>query len=270
MNFDLILANPPYGKIGANITSKIIKEINFKEYVNLMPLNDYKRSDTIDLFKYASEFEAFDKAFGQDAFVRTHVAKISNVCNNISIEEFEINNYLYRELDKYFIENNKRNHNAIDNSKYKPDLNYFKTLDISKILYLNKRVVCNKHLNYDNTTIEYLVNSNNITVTCVLENSAKSEQALGHAGDFSIIEFESDIEKINICKFIYSELGFRFISFILTSINKDSYYNPKYYIPKVDWTKEWTLSDLLLDYGYNNIEIKSMIEYLYTNYTYQN
>lgn len=52
VKFDLIIANPPYGKIGANITKNIIDNIEFDEYVNLLPANDYNRNTTKDLYKY--------------------------------------------------------------------------------------------------------------------------------------------------------------------------------------------------------------------------
>ena len=55
IKFDLIIANPPYGKPGANITKNIIDNVYFEEYVNLLPANDYKRNDSKDLFKYARE-----------------------------------------------------------------------------------------------------------------------------------------------------------------------------------------------------------------------
>ena len=58
MKFDLIIANPPYGKPGANITKNIIDNVYFEEYVNLLPANDYKRNESKDLFKYAREMES--------------------------------------------------------------------------------------------------------------------------------------------------------------------------------------------------------------------
>ena len=41
MKIDLVISNPPYGKIGAEITKKIIDAVDFKEYINLEPGNDY-------------------------------------------------------------------------------------------------------------------------------------------------------------------------------------------------------------------------------------
>ena len=41
IKFDLIIANPPYGKPGANITKNIIDNVYFEEYVNLLPATVY-------------------------------------------------------------------------------------------------------------------------------------------------------------------------------------------------------------------------------------
>ena len=47
MKVDLVISNPPYGKIGAEITKKIIDTIDFKEYINLEPGNDYFFSNNL-------------------------------------------------------------------------------------------------------------------------------------------------------------------------------------------------------------------------------
>ena len=116
IKFDLIIANPPYGKPGANITKNIIDNVYFEEYVNLLPVNDYKRNDSKDLFRYAREMESINNGF-KDAVVTTHLCKIAKEPNNITLDQFEISNYIDRSLDKYFTENiiqyyyyNIRNH----------------------------------------------------------------------------------------------------------------------------------------------------------------
>ena len=78
MKFDLIIANPPYGKIGANITKTIINNIEYAEYVNLLPANDYNRNDTKDLYKYVDldSMTSLKDAF-KDAVVTTHCARIN-------------------------------------------------------------------------------------------------------------------------------------------------------------------------------------------------
>ena len=93
IKFDLVIANPPYGSIGANITKNIIDNIDFGEYVNLLPANDYKRNTEKNLFQYAREMENINDGF-KDAMVTTHLCKIAKNAINITLDEFEIMNYI--------------------------------------------------------------------------------------------------------------------------------------------------------------------------------
>ena len=40
-HFDLVISNPPYGGIGTRITQKIVDCVDYGEFVNLLPANDY-------------------------------------------------------------------------------------------------------------------------------------------------------------------------------------------------------------------------------------
>ena len=48
MKTDLLISNPAYGAIGANITDTLRQKIDYKEFINLLPANDYKRNKTKD------------------------------------------------------------------------------------------------------------------------------------------------------------------------------------------------------------------------------
>ena len=259
IKFDNIIANPPYGSIGANITDTIRKEIEYTEYVNLLPANDYKRNTNKDLFNYQSDMIAINNGFA-DAAVTTHCALIhKDKVNNMTLDEFERSQYVDASLDKYFAENSKRKANFT--VIYKPSLDIFKTIDIKCSFYINKRDVVNKHLAYTKNCNAYRWNVlEDITHEEVLQNSAPSEQALGNAGDFVLVVFNSAAEKANLSKLIYSDDGFRFIAKIFTAVNKDSYYSPENYLPKVDLTKNWTVDSLLLDYSYSTVEAKEVID----------
>ena len=85
MNIDLVIANPPYGKPGAEITKKIIDTVDFKEYINLEPGNDYFFSN--NLYKYidtSSTPSICPKAFGSDAAITPALTKIQRIENSLT------------------------------------------------------------------------------------------------------------------------------------------------------------------------------------------
>ena len=263
IKFDLIIANPPYGKVGANITKTIIDTIEYDEYVNLLPANDYIRNDSKDLYKYVDldSMTAINNGFS-DATVTTHAAKINKKPHRyISWEEFQIENYIDDSLTKYFYELRTREHYAIDNPAYKPKLKDFdKLFDLTKCVYIGKRDVNHGHLPYSKSCLSYKINvEHSVTTSELISSSAKSEQALGNVGDFTLVQFDSMQEQSNITSFMYSDNGFRFMSKVFTAMNVDSYCSTTRFIPKVDWTRSWTVEEILADYGYTQKEIDEVM-----------
>lgn len=261
LDFDIVIANVPYGAIGANITKTVVDNVAYNEYINLLPANDYKRNDTHDLFNYQSDMVAISNGF-EDAAVTTHLARVHKVkVNNLTADEFERSQYLDRSLDKYFEETYKRPTDF--KVVYKPSLEYFNTVDIDKSIYIAKRDVVNKHLAYSKTCNAYRWNVlEDISKQEVLDNNAKSEQALGNAGDFILIVFDTVIKKKNLVNFLYSDIGFKFIAKVFASMNKDSYISPAYYLPKVDYNNTITIESILQDYNYNEKEMLEIINSL--------
>lgn len=263
VKFDLIIANPPYGKIGANITKTIIDNVDYDEYVNLLPANDYIRNDTKDLYKYADldSMVPVNNGF-TDAAVTTHLTRLNKKPHRyISWEEFQIENYIDDSLTKYFYELRNRSHTAIDNPVYKPKLADFGTLfELTRCVYIGKRDVRNGHLPYSTNCLGYKINvEKSVTHTDIINSSAKSEQALGNVGDFTFVMFDTEQEQINIVNFMYSDKGFRFMSKVFTAMNIDSYCSTSRFLPKVDWTRPWTVEEILKEYGYTQKEIEEVI-----------
>ena len=262
MEFDLIIANPPYGSSGANIVKFIIDNIEFKEFINLLPANDYKRNKERDLFNYQSDMISLNNAF-TDAAVTTHLAKIyKNKVNDLTKEEFEIYNYLDKSLDKYFQANLRREHYAIDNSVYKPKIkNFEESFNLKKCLFIGKRYIADEHFPYTKNCAGYKVNKErNISFNELLAISSKAEQKNGNVGDFSLVQFNTEEEQINITDFLYSDEGFKFMTKILTCMNADSYCNVSRFLPKVDWTKEQTVESILNEYNYTEKEIEEILK----------
>jgi hypothetical protein len=257
IKFNGVIANPPYGKIGAQITEKIKDKVDYEQYINLLPANDCKRYNKI--YQFVRNMETIKKGF-KDATVTTHLCEIAKHANNITVEEFEISQYIDRSLDKYFEENSKRTHYAIDNHICKPKIARFRTIDLRKCFYTGKRDLAAGHLPYSKDTMSYKINFNLLTDHDeFLAKSSKSEQALGNSGNYTVVPFDTNEEKDNLINFLYSKLGFKFISKLFTAINVDCYVVPRKYLPKVDWTRAWTVEEILADYGYTETEIAEVI-----------
>ena len=258
--FDIIISNPPYGKIGCEITKSIIDNIEYKEFINLLPANDYiKRGKKMNLWQYADinsmrSFRDFD-----DAAVTTHVARILKKPNLfISADEFEIENFIDPSLTKFFYENKDRKHEAIDNV---PAIGYTVKnagiWDNSRTVILSMRDVNHGHLPYNKDCDSYKWNiEKSIDFDYLLDNRVSKTN-----NQFFIanINFETGIEKENFVKFMYSEDGFRFYSKLWTAMNIDGGI-PSMAFPKVDWTKEWTIEEILKDYGYTDKEIQEVMD----------
>ena len=81
MKTDLLISNPPYGKIGAEITKKIIGTVDFKEYINLEPGNDYFINDN---YKYIDQ--TMKPVIVRGAFADVNRAIAPAICKIINTE----------------------------------------------------------------------------------------------------------------------------------------------------------------------------------------
>ena len=256
-NIDLIISNPAYGAIGADITYKV-KDINYKEFINLLPANDYKRNSDKNLFNFQSDMVAINDGF-EDAVVTTHLARIHKTkVNDMTLDEFERSQYVDRSLDKYFEENSKRSHYAIDMPK---ELHRVKDPDITKIIFIAHRDINHKHFPYNKLAQANFINLNlgDYKTVCnkFIMKSAKEKGEIYFLGNCYV--FNTAAEKTNMSNFIYSEKGFKFCSKVFTSMNVDGRQTIKNVMPKVDWTHAWTVEEILADYGYTETEITDVM-----------
>ena len=262
MKIDGIIANPPYGKAGANITKTIIDKIDFEDYINLLPINDYKKIQ--NLWQHASNFECLAKsntaneATFNGANVTTYACNIFKTkVNKLSLTDFELSNYIDQSLNKYFKETRQRSHKAIDEST---SWVYFNSsLKNTNTVLLDHRFIGNKHLAYSKNTAEYKWNVTKEANLEWLKQNISCPSVDGKLNKY-VITFDTDLEANNFVNFIYSVRGFKFISKIVTACNGDSTKPLGTILPKVDWTRSWTVEEILADYGYTEDEIKAVME----------
>lgn len=253
IKFDLIIANPPYGKIGANITKNIIDNIEFDEYVNLLPANDYIRNDSKDLFKYVDldSMKPIIKGFA-DAAVTTHMTRITKKQHRyLSWEEFQIENYIDPSLTKYFYENIKRKHYAIDSATCPYWHNGPENISNKKVFILGER---------DISSGRFPVNTNSVIYKWNVEKTASPADlhiATNDQLSQIICQFDTEEECTNFTNFCYSNT--KFMDKLFKAVNADKMKVLYKVFPKVDWTRSWTVEEILKDYGYTDLEIQEVM-----------
>lgn len=261
-DFDIIISNPPYGKVGCEITKRIIDEVDFREFVNLLPANDYiKRGKKYNLWQYVENVKQMVQVTGwkyfEDAAVTTHIAKIQKVPNlYLSADEFEIENFIDPQLTKFFYENNKREHYAIDKA---PAIGYGVNnagiWDVKTTIIIGQKDMHNCKMPIgDYASYNWNVEES-IDMDFIINNKVSKSGQI----QMSDIHFKTSIEKKNFVKFMYSKDGHEFYAKMWASMNIDGGVKPIGLI-KVDWTEEWTVEEILKDYGYTKKEIEEVME----------
>lgn len=258
LEFDLIIANPPYGPMGANITKRIIEDVKFKAFINLEPVVDYLRSSTIWTHLDVDSIQLIEGFEG--AHVLPSIATFSkHTVNDLSYDEFYIETVSNTLTHKFFKENNNRT-TTISFDEDTTDT----TLDFDYRIIFGIKVAANSFNHADKTTINvpgsarstpYALN-NKLTTLKDYYASKKSKAFWG-----VILTFASKEERDNAFDFIYSNRGAQFLNALAYSMKRDNYHAREYQqmFPKVDWTSSWTVEEILADYGYTETEIAEVM-----------
>ena len=134
MEFDLIIANPPYGSLGNPIISEAIAHLTDNGIASvLMPLSCYKKNE---LYRHVETFELANPKLFKDAVITENLC----IC---SLKKKEINKYSWMDLvlksvDQRYIEfykwNIKNNKGLVmsyerdkDRNKFSLDLDFVET-----------------------------------------------------------------------------------------------------------------------------------------------
>lgn len=259
INTDLIISNPPYGSVGANVTKRIIEVVNFKSFVNLLPANDYKRNTDKDLFNYQSDMVSYKNPFGKDATVTTHLAIIhKQKVNNLTEGEFERSQYIDRQLDKYFEENSKRTHYAIDATCAPSNYEAYKNkVNVDTTFITHTRDINHRYIPYSGKAYSVNWNINKIGTIDYLHERYWTMGG-GKQSTYAFTIFNTAIERNNYTAFMLKS-GWKFMCKVFKAINADGWVAASIWAPKVDWTRSWTVEEILKDYGYTEDEIKEVI-----------
>ena len=267
MKFDLIIANPPYGAIGAKITSLIVNKVDFDEYVNLLPVNDIIKDN--ELYKHIQLIESIERGAFKDAAVTPALSII--VKDQVFFKdklELVILSKRAGLMEKYLLANVKRGVPYTNYHQYSQKI-IDGEIDHNCLLCLGRRDFANGHLPYAKNR-DYDFNYNKIDLKNLL---SKITHSYKYAGKEQIIwgsdiyQFNSKVERDNFRDFMYSTNGYRFYGLLFSKVKVDSTDARLYIFPKVDWTRPQTVESILKDYNYTPDEIKEVMEDL-KNYKY--
>lgn len=302
MKFNLIISNPPY-QVGNEITRNIIENIDFDEFINLMPLSKYKKDK---LYRYVSSKEKSTVWFAKDfqpesgdlIWTSPEICLLSKkpliTCK--TFEDFE-HKFIYRkELSKYWEEQSRREKTYVDHicicgQRKWSEINS-KTSFITGIYtpcnLVNSILNVKKEFDSGYTLDQYFQNDCWASTGKTVKNQGdprkqyvwnflKPEKALNEVyvpvntasngkniGEI-ITTFKTEKEKDNFVKWWYSaELNGNnprsgLSSILLWGMNKSTSCPFSFIIPRVDWNRSWTDTEILADYGYSPEEIKDIL-----------
>lgn len=266
--YDIVIANPPYGKIGNEITKAVVDNIDYGVFVNLLPANDYRRfhkEDALWQFVDINSMKAVQDGF-KDAAVTTMMCRVNkDRALYISEAEFEIENYTDKSLKKYFYENRKREHYAIDTNFAYLRIDRAEMLTPETSFIIGVRDIGHGHMPYSKNNMQYKWNvEKSIDAAYLIANqgkhrSNKYDKEAVNGLTVNSIEFKTAKEKENFSNFVYSKDGFRFISKVFTAVNCDGLVKEGKVFSKVDWTRPQTVESILKDYGYTPSEIEEVV-----------
>lgn len=242
MKFDHIIANPPY-EFGNAITTTVLNNVDFDDYVNLMPVSKYKKGK---IYQHIVPNSLKPVKWEGDAFTNPQIA-IMKKERDQKIAEEDFNTWCYdKRFFKFYVENQKRKHYAIDTD------NYISTLKITP--------------SYDTTffiTTRTPQNGIHKTPSChdYRWNILKTEPLADILDEYNrprgtFVYFNTKAEKDNFSSWWYNS---KIWSQVIWGTYKQSG-SPNIFLPKLDWSKEWTDEEILKDYGYSDEEIRELLK----------
>lgn len=272
--FDLIIANPPYA-IGNEITQSIIDNVDYNQFINLMPLSKYKKNklyqNVLKSYLVVNKWE--ENTF--DAATAPIISLLSKEQKNYeSYLDFEINNTYDKRLSKFWEEQTKREKTYLEHICIlgKKDFNRISSkTSFSCGIYTPNVIASNgpksitnpdgsfkendRHyiwnfLKPEGTINQYFDTTNNGTCINQTVTSFKTEQ---EADNFKAWAHSGELKRRGRLQGLFSIL--------LRGLNKPTGCPFDYAIPRVDWSHPWTDEEILRDYGYTEEEIKEILSF---------
>lgn len=255
-----MLANPPYGNKGTDITQAILDKVDFDEYLNLLPATNYRLSKT-NLQRHVDpvELEIVKDAF-EDAAVLPVVGHVhKEEINKMTPLDFRIEMQTDPTTKKYFYENIRRNKTyagMLETQIFAKDPDQ----TFGKIIFLPMRLASGMTAHAD---LASLCRGTQGLAYKVAMDEVKSQADVNKANPQcgTYVRFATEEEKRNLGEFLFGD-GFKLVLWLLNSMRVDVAHKAehKFWLPRVDWKRKWTAEEILRDYGYSEDEIRDLKE----------
>lgn len=264
INFDYIIANPPYGKsgtLGSKITRTVMDNVRFKKYINLLPSSGYAYNEL-----YTNVSNYYGKVDGNSfkgALTDPCVVELVETKNTIpSFLDFEIEYVYDKRFEKFFREQQRREEVCLEHycnvgNKDPRFANYTSADTFITTIFVTSDGVYK--LREDSGENKWNLQNYQGAIPEVFISKRGDNQSL------SLTRFPKDY-KPHYAKWYYSaELNGRdYKSGLATKLFKALHtgtsrpYN--ICIPRVDWSHDWTDEEILRDYGYTEEEIRGILD----------
>ena len=270
--FDLIIANPPYSN-GGHIAVSISENCNYDEFINLLPLGEYK---TNKAYQHV-DIVARGLKWNGDAKTRPFLGKMTKTATNNSWEEFVMHSALkddnYKCLHKYI----RKQISDLKNTLFVTNEVFFKSGETVKSNEFLANYFTSQDLVYSLRGKAYKKREDSVYYKANLlgeefapfdyttkYGSCKNNKSFS---SFVVRGFKTKEEKINFAKWWYSSelIGdgkpkHGLTSLLIASLEKGTSSSFAEILPIVDWTREWTDEEILKEYGYTDEEIKEVLD----------
>jgi hypothetical protein len=263
IKFNGVIANPPYGKIGAQITDKIKDKVEFDEFQLLLPIKDMA-SGGLELCSHIDMDNTLvcpPHSFG-DADILTHIMRITKTANKTynSFEELVADSFIVdKPMIKFMKANALATHYAID------AIHGWKETDkVNNCFAFHEFRVKSQHTcgmdQLDSISVANKYNFENIEI------KEKTDGISGRlAGAYYVIPFASALEKENFVAFYKANRNF------INRMIANQFIGVRHYcvaFPKVDWTEsDWTVEKILKAVAnYTDEEVKAVLDTMNADY----
>ena len=229
MSFDLIIANPPYGKIATQVFQKL-KTMCKECVIGLDQSADIKRDK---LFQYVSHMEGPFDCF-EDAAVAVYAFTLSKTkVHDKNWDEWSSDT----RFDKAWVPFYKRNFARKEPFIYhcwESEETWTRLFNEKKTFLLTLRTV-RDGVHKNDIALDIAWNKNNTCKFTPGERTTGGFSSIDKAGNYAAqgYEFETIEEKENVCHWWYNS---KIASYLCWGLKKQSF--GRGYLPRINWNKE--------------------------------